>query len=198
VTLAGAVARPGVVEVPFGTSVAEVVAAAGGLSEPVSAVLAGGYGAGWLDYRTVSALDLSRASFRAFGGDLGVGLLAFLPSRRCGLAETDRLVGWLAGETAGQCGPCVQGLPAIATAFQHLVDNGDAATPALLRRWAGMVAGRGACHHPDGVASLVLSALTVFDDDVERHLAGGGCPGCDEPAQLPLPSFPEPRRRWRR
>lgn len=198
VTLAGAVARPGVQEVPFGTTVRDLVVAAGGLTEPVTAVLVGGYGGGWMAADSVLPLRLTREAFRAAGGDLGVGLLAFLPSRRCGLAETAALTTWLAGESAGQCGPCVNGLPAMATAFAGLVERGDAAAPALLRRWAGMVTGRGACHHPDGVARLVASALDVFDADLDRHLSGQVCAGCLQPSELPLPELAVSGRRWRR
>jgi NADH:ubiquinone oxidoreductase subunit F (NADH-binding) len=198
VTLGGAVARPGVVEVPFGTPVAEVVAAAGGVTEPVGAVLAGGYGGGWLRFGTVARLPLSRSAFREAGGDLGVGLLVFLPSRRCGVAETDRLVTWMSGESAGQCGPCANGLPAMARAWHQLSSAGDPAAPGLLLRWADMVSGRGACHHPDGVAGLVRSALTAFPDDVERHVRRAECPGCAEAPVLPVPEPPRPRRRLRR
>jgi NADH:ubiquinone oxidoreductase subunit F (NADH-binding) len=197
-TLAGAVARPGVVEVAFGTPVADVVAAAGGLTEPVTAVLAGGYGGGWLPLEAVTALPVTRAAFREADGDLGVGLLAFLPARRCGVAETARLVGWLAGESAGQCGPCRHGLPAMAQAWRHLATEGDPAAPGLLRRWSQMVVGRGACHHPDGVARLVDSALAVFAADVDRHQHRGTCVGCGEPPVLPAPTVPGPRRWGRR
>lgn len=198
VTLAGAVSHPGVVEVPFGTAVPEVVAAGGGLIEPVSAVLVGGYGGGWLPADVVGRLRLTRESFRSVGGDLGVGLLAFLPSRRCGLAETARLVRWLAGESAGQCGPCLNGLPAMAGAFERLVGQGDPDGPRLLARWARMVAGRGACHHPDGVARLVASALEVFADALPAHMPGVRCDGCLEAPVLPVPTPTAAGRGWRR
>ncbi|HEY5496602.1 MAG TPA: NADH-ubiquinone oxidoreductase-F iron-sulfur binding region domain-containing protein, partial [Candidatus Limnocylindrales bacterium] len=42
-------------------------------------------------------------------------------------------------------------------------------------RWAGQVAGRGACHHPDGAAGLLHSALRVFADEFARHQARGRC-----------------------
>ncbi|MFZ0323083.1 MAG: NADH-ubiquinone oxidoreductase-F iron-sulfur binding region domain-containing protein [Actinomycetes bacterium] len=186
-TLAGAAATPGVVEVPFGALVGDVIEAHGGLAGPVDAVLVGGYGARWMRWSDAARLPVSRQSFRAAGADLGVGLVAFLPRSRCGLGETARLTRWMAGESAGQCGPCVNGLPAMAGAFEALVRSGNAQAPTLLRRWARQVVGRGACHHPDGVAHLVDSALDVFTADIDRHLLDGSCAGCSEPPVLPLP-----------
>jgi NADH:ubiquinone oxidoreductase subunit F (NADH-binding) len=56
-----------------------------------------------------------------------------LPGDACGLAETARLAGYLASESAGQCGPCVFGLASVAGELDTL-----AAGPAdlqRLRRW---------------------------------------------------------------
>ena len=36
-------------------------------------------------------------------------------------------------------------------------------------RWAAEIRGRGACHHPDGAARFVESALTVFRDELVSH-----------------------------
>ena len=194
VTMAGAASTPGVVEVPFGARLGAVVDACGGVTEPVDAVLVGGYGGRWLRWSDAVNLPLTREAFRSVGADLGVGVIALLPSRRCGLAETARLTGWMAAQSAGQCGPCINGLPAMAGAFESLVHSGNAQAPTLLRRWASQVTGRGACHHPDGVAHLVGSALDVFTEEIDRHLLDGSCPGCAE-----LPVFPVPvvREGWR-
>ncbi len=187
-TLTGAAQHPGVVEVPFGARLGAVVDTFGGLAEPVEAVLVGGYGGRWLTWADAAALPVTRQAFRSVGADLGVGVIGLLPRRRCGLAETARLTRWMADQSAGQCGPCVNGLPAMAGAFESLVRSGNAQTPTLLRRWARQVAGRGACHHPDGVAHLVDSALDVFTEAIDRHLLDGSCPGCAEPPVLPLPT----------
>jgi NADH:ubiquinone oxidoreductase subunit F (NADH-binding) len=98
---------------------------------------------------------------------------------------------YLANENAGQCGPCLNGLPAIAGAMRSLaVGPWDDATMTALDRWLGVVPGRGACRHPDGAVRFVLSALSVFADDVAAHRAGRPCAGASTPAVLPLPKRP--------
>ncbi len=44
-----------------------------------------------------------------------------------------------------------------------------------LQRWISQIAGRGACHHPDGALVLLSSALRVFAGDVATHLRKGRC-----------------------
>jgi NADH:ubiquinone oxidoreductase subunit F (NADH-binding) len=176
-TVRGAVRSPRVVEVPVGTTVAEALALAGGPAEPLQAVLVGGYYGAWLPAPAVLDVPLSHAGLAAAGGSLGAGLLVALPDSGCGLAATARIATYLAGESARQCGPCLNGLPLIAGAMTALASGGSPASLALalerLERWCGLVTGRGACSHPDGAVNLVRSALTAFDGDVTRHLAGG-------------------------
>ena len=188
-TITGWVRTPGVVEVPVGTTVRGLLAAAGGVtSEPVRALLVGGYAGSWLPYDQVD-LPYSRAGLAPAGAEPGVGMVVVLPAGSCPVVETARLAAWLTDERVGQCGPCLNGLPALATAARALAYGGaDAASaPDQLRRWAGMVEGRGACHHPDGVVRLVRSLLLGFSDDVARHAAGSPC-------QATLPSIVLPGR----
>ena len=119
------------------------------------------------------ALDrpFSSAGLADLGAGPGAGLVAVLPAGACGLAETARVVRYLAGESAGQCGPCRFGLPAIAGQVERLAD-GRGADPGLLRRWLGQVDGRGGCAHPDGAVRLVRSALRTFGAELERARRG--------------------------
>jgi hypothetical protein len=58
-----------------------------------------------------------------------------------------------------------------------------------LERWAGprsVVAGRGACNHPDGTVRFVRSALTTFAPEIDRH-ARGQCSATNRTPFLPLP-----------
>ena len=94
------------------------------------------------------------------------------------------MIAYLAEQSAGQCGPCVFGLRSIADSVGAMADGvaGPRERERVLR-WASEIRGRGACHHPDGAARFVESALRVFEDDIERH-ARGRCQA--RPAGLPL------------
>lgn len=187
VTVSG-VRRPGVYEVPFGAPVGVALELAGGPAEPAQAVLAGGFFGGWLPLPAADGVPLTDQALRTAGAAFGPGVLAVLPESACPLAETARVVAYLASQSAGQCGPCANGLPALAQALGQVAFG--AADPGLLR-WAGdllgLVAGRGACHLPDGTAALAASALTVFDAEVRRHAAHGPCDRIARPPVLEVP-----------
>lgn len=176
VTLSGAVARPGVYEIAFGTPLRQLLAEAGGVSDEVQAFLIGGYFGSWLSGEAALPLPLAESALRPHGCALGAGAIVALPSSRCGLVESARIVRYLAAENAGQCGPCVHGLAAIAEALALAAGgNHEPSLERRLLRWSGQVAGRGACHHPDGAARLVESVLRTFPDELERHRRRGPC-----------------------
>lgn len=191
-TVQGAVAQPAVIEVPVGATVEQALSGVGWLTEPVGAVLVGGCAGRWLPAPVALSTPLSHAGMAAAGGSLGAGIVIALPDRACGLDETARLARYLAAQSAGQCGPCLNGLPAIAGALTALAGGkGDRTVVARLHRWCSSVQGRGACSHPDGTAGLVASALEVFAEDVERHLSGW----CGRPLRGVLPVPAEDKRR---
>ena len=192
VTVVGAVRRPGVVEVALGTPLRSVLERCGGVAEPPRALLVGGYFGTWIP--PTLDVPLSRAGLRQAGAALGARTIAVLPQRVCPLAETARIVRYLAAESAGQCGPCVFGLPAVADSMAALARGG--AQAAALRRISALtpqVLGRGACAHPDGAVRLVASALTVFADEVDHHLAGS----CTASADAPLLPIAHETESWR-
>ena len=190
-TVSGAVHRPGVQEVAYGTRVDEIVAAAGGATAEPTAVLVGGYFGRWIAADRVWTLGVDPGVLRSVGLSLGAGVIAVLPRGRCGVAESDRVLAFLARESAGQCGPCSLGLPALAETF-HEVAMGMAGPPALdrLARWALEIRGRGACRHPDGATLFAASALEVFADELRRHQRHGPCRDATEPPLLPTPVLP--------
>ncbi len=193
VTLTGAITKPGVYEVALGTRLNDLVATAGGLTESARAYLIGGYFGTWIDARDAHALTLSDADLRARGGGLGARAIIALPAHACGLHETARVANYLSNESAGQCGPCVHGLRAIADALDDLA-KGNARAQADIERWLTLVAGRGACRHPDGAAKLIASALDVFADEIRAHTREKRCTASATKI-LPLPSPSSPKRK---
>lgn len=170
-TVSGAVASPGVREVRAGATLAEVVAEAGGLKQPVQAALLGGAAGVFVPATRAQTLPLEPGTTT-----FGAGVVALLPNSHCGVAAAAEMLTSMAAYSAGQCGPCRAGLPAIASAARRLATgHGDGREVARLRRWATMVEGRGACHHPDGAAAFVRSAIDTFSADFKSHDRGFGC-----------------------
>ncbi|MDQ6927967.1 MAG: proton-conducting membrane transporter [Actinomycetota bacterium] len=194
VTVRGPGRAPGVCEVALGTALRDVLTGTG-ITDP-GPCLVGGYFGRWLAPAAVDVARVSHESLGGLGASLGAGVIAALGSHGCGLAETARVVRYLAGETAQQCGPCVFGLAAIADGMDALVRRGDPGAATVLRRWITEVRGRGACRHPDGAAQLVESALDVFAPEIERHRLHGPCPASGAPGVLPIPR-PLAARGWR-
>jgi NADH:ubiquinone oxidoreductase subunit F (NADH-binding) len=179
--------QPRITEVPLGMPLRDLL----GEVRPDQGVLLGGYHGTWISGQQAAALTLDNASLAKAGARVGAGIVITLPADRCGLVETANVVRYLALESAGQCGPCLNGLPRIAAAFAQLASGRyRPQTRADVERWCGLVAGRGACHHPDGTARLVRSALVTFAAEADLH-ARGRCTGANTGANtkpfLPIP-----------
>jgi NADH:ubiquinone oxidoreductase subunit F (NADH-binding) len=188
VTLLGAVRRPGVYEAEPGMRVTSVLELAGGASEGPGALLIGGYFGTWATAADTLPLPFSAAGLSPLGARPGAGVVAVLPSAACGLAETARLARYLARSSAGQCGPCVFGLDAIARELEQAAAGGRCDLPSL-RRWLRDVTGRGACRHPDGTALMVASALRVFRHEIGQH-SRGWCSATTSAGLLPVTDPP--------
>jgi NADH:ubiquinone oxidoreductase subunit F (NADH-binding) len=152
------------------------------------AVLIGGFHGTWLPVDAMDTLTLDNATLKARGAAVGAGVIAALPADRCALAEAARVARYLAAESAGQCGPCLNGLPRMAAALAELAGPGHRRqVRADLERWAGLVTGRGACNHPDGTARFIRSTLTTFAPEISLH-ARGRCSATNRTPFLPLPA----------
>ena len=193
-TLSGAVSRTGVFEIPLGARLDAVLQLGGAEPSGIAAVLVGGYFGAWLPADGLADVRMGVESMRRAGGGLGAGIVFAMPrGGMCALADVARATHWLADQNAGQCGPCVNGLGAIAQAMDVLVaGDRNRRAEAQIGRWCTMMEGRGACKHPDGFARFVSSSLRVFAGEIERHRRHGPCANASH-ALLPTP----PTGGWR-
>ena len=145
-TLSGS--TPTVVEVPYGTPWRDVLPA----SWSGRPVLVGGFHGAWVPWADLVEGTVSVDAMRAAATPLGAGVLVCPDESPA--AYTTRVVDYLAAQSAGRCGPCRNGLPALAAAMH----TGDERRATEL---AALVTGRGACAHPDGTARLVRSLLAL-------------------------------------
>jgi NADH:ubiquinone oxidoreductase subunit F (NADH-binding) len=185
VTLSGAVPGQGVYEIACATPLGQVLDAAGSPNQPLSAVLVGGYHGAWVAAGEIDSVTLDNASLSQHGGSLGAGVVVALGRSACPVQELAATIAWLASESAGQCGPCSHGLPALANLLAAMA-AGRAPEDAWQRllRWTGDLPGRGACHLPDGAVRFLRSGMGVFGEELSEHQRLGPCHSCRRPTTL--------------
>jgi NADH:ubiquinone oxidoreductase subunit F (NADH-binding) len=190
VTVSGALDAPGVYEIDRAMTLEELLQTAA-VDEPLTAVLIGGYFGTWLPAAEIPGVRLAAEHLAQHGASLGAGVIVALGNSACPVAETVRIADYFASQNAGQCGPCVNGLNAIADTI-HQLATGTSTPHAYtdLKRWTSLLPQRGACQHPDGAARFISSALRVFADQFDDHAQHGPCERCSHPPVLPAPALP--------
>ena len=189
VTVAGAVRHPGVYEIALGSSLRALLGSAGGEAEPARAFLLGGYAGAWIDAaRGRRAPGWHAASSPRSGRRFGAGILVALPRPRLPGGGDDPVAGWLADQTAGQCGPCVNGLGSIADELADVCD-GSAGPDALgrLQRWCELATGGERARTPTGRRRSSPARCGYSPSSSLDHMRHGPCDACDGPPVLTVP-----------
>jgi len=178
--------RPPVcVEAPTDTTARTLLDAAG-MRGAVGGILLGGYGGTWVGPDALDA-PLTPRGLAAHGGNRGAGIVYAISESSCGITEAASIARFMASESAGQCGPCAFGLPAIAEDMDRLARGLDHRALDNLARRTASVEMRGACRHPDGVVRMVRTALSVFAHDAARHAQGHPCQWARRRPIAPVP-----------
>jgi NADH:ubiquinone oxidoreductase subunit F (NADH-binding) len=166
-----------VLEVPFGIGLAQVLEFCGYPTD--GPVLFGGYHGTWLAAAEAGRRRVLGSDLAVVGGTVGAGVVLPLDPSSCPVDVTARIVEYLAAHSARRCGPCRNGLPALADTLDRFAQAGDPGVVNRVKELAAMVTGRGACAHPDGTARLVRSMFTAFPDEVDAH-EWGRCSRVDD------------------
>ncbi|MCY4581567.1 MAG: SLBB domain-containing protein [Chloroflexi bacterium] len=178
-TLPANLRRPGVVELPTGTTLRTLLDEHGGglaSGKRVRAVLPGGPSSGWLGADDLD-VPLDREPLAAKGSALGCGVLRVLEEDECVVEALDDIAGFFMRESCGQCPACVMGTQTLAKivtqvrsgqATQQLVDQ--------IPRLAAYTQGKGLCSLISMPFPSLTSAIRLFPGDIAHHIAHGACP----------------------
>ena len=159
--LSGAVARPGVYEVEFGTTLRELLALAGGTTGgELRAVLLGG-AAGSFVGRDRLDLPLTFEDTRAAGTTLGSGVVMPFPRGTDFRDVLRRIAQFFRDESCGQCVPCRVGTVRQEEALARLCGGGNGAEHLLLADLAQVMGDASICGLGHTAAAAVQSALSL-------------------------------------
>ena len=175
----GHVRRPGLWELPMGTTAREIIEEhAGGMRDGWSlrGFLPGGAST---DFLTAVHLDAAMdfGSLEQAGSRLGTGAIVVLDDRTCPVGFVANLTAFFARESCGWCTPCRDGLPWMARTLRAIEEGrGEAGDLALLEEQTKFLApGNTFCALAPGAMEPLTSALRLFREDFERHVAEGRC-----------------------
>jgi NADH-quinone oxidoreductase subunit F len=177
--VSGKLNRPGLWELPMGTTVRELIDLAGGMKDGLKlrGLLPGGAST---DFLSAEQLDvkLDFDSVAKAGSRLGTGTMIVLDDHTCPVGMVLSLEKFFARESCGFCTPCREGLPWVARILDALEQGkGEMKDLEILEQHVGLLApGRTFCALAPGAVEPLGSALKLFRDDFEQHVHQKRCP----------------------
>jgi NADH-quinone oxidoreductase subunit F len=178
--VSGRVKRPGLWELPMGTTAREIIEQhAGGMKDGLRcrAVIPGGASTNFLLEKDLDRpLDFDGLS--AAGTRMGTGTMIVLDDRTCPVGMTLSMERFFARESCGWCTPCREGLPWVVRTLEALEEGrGRPGDIEVLARHAELLApGHTFCALAPGAADPLRGAVEYFRDDFERHIRDQRCP----------------------
>jgi NADH:ubiquinone oxidoreductase subunit F (NADH-binding) len=178
VQISGAVAQPGIAEVPFGVTIREVLDVAGGVRAPhkLKALLVGGPSGGILPYDALTT-GYDHDSLEGAGAQVGSGSIVVLDQHTCVVDLAAALTRFCADEACGKTIPCRIGLRRLAEIGARICDGqprGDEIS--RLTDLSVDIVGSALCDHERRATLALLSVVRYFRDELDAHLLRNTCP----------------------
>jgi len=178
--ISGRVNKPGLWELPMGTTVRELLEEhAGGMKNGYKfrGALPGGAST---DFLVEEHLDVKMdfKSVAAAGSRLGTGTMIILDDHTCPVGFVHNLEHFFAQESCGWCTPCREGLPWTEKLLLAL-ENGEGQhlhLELLEMHTRNLGPGSTYCALAPGAMEPLQSGLKYFREDFERHITEKRCP----------------------
>lgn len=169
-SVSGDVERPGVFEVPIGTTVAELIELAGGMKDgqPLQAFLPGGASSNFLPASKVDT-PLDFATMKAAGSMLGTGALIVIAERHDLFALATNIVRFFRNESCGKCVPCRIGSEKAVSLLDAVLDGVQPARElAVLEELGNTLEQTSICGLGQVALNPILSMMRHFPDQVPQ------------------------------
>jgi NADH-quinone oxidoreductase subunit F len=178
-SLTGQIQRPGLIEVPMGISVGEVVFDIGGGvpgNKHFKAVQLGGPSGGCVPAKHLN-MPIDYESLKEIDCIMGSGAMVILDEDACMVDTAKFFLEFDRDESCGQCLPCRRGLPLMIEILERIVQGrGEIEDLNHLKSLATTVKKTALCALGQTAASPTLSTLRHFRNEYEAHIIQQRCP----------------------
>lgn len=178
-SLVGKVNRTGLVEVPMGITLRDLVFNIGGGipgGRKFKAVQTGGPSGGCIPESLID-LEIDFDSLKANGSMMGSGGIIVMDDTTCMVELARYYVKFLAEESCGKCTPCREGLRHMLEILTRICDGeGELSDLDLLEGLSHTASIASICELGKTAANPVMSTLTYFREEYIEHIANKRCP----------------------
>ncbi|MDP3179893.1 MAG: NADH-ubiquinone oxidoreductase-F iron-sulfur binding region domain-containing protein, partial [Spirochaetaceae bacterium] len=177
-SLVGKVRNTGLVELPLGTTLEAMVYGMGegaGARKKIKAIQSGGPSGGCVP-ASLFKTPIDYEALAKLGAIMGSGGMVVMDQDNCMVDVARYFVGFTAGESCGKCTPCREGLNQMLRILES-VSAGEAKEEdlAVLAELANTVKDSALCGLGQTAANPVLTTLSYFRDEYERHIRERRC-----------------------
>jgi NADH:ubiquinone oxidoreductase subunit F (NADH-binding)/NAD-dependent dihydropyrimidine dehydrogenase PreA subunit/(2Fe-2S) ferredoxin len=177
--LTGKIKHTGVVEVPIGTIMREVVYDIGGGAPEktkIKAVLAGGPAGGCVPEHLLDT-PLDYETLQSIGAIMGSGGFVVLNDESCMVDVARFFMNFSQEESCGKCTPCREGTKRLLEMLINITKGvGDAALLDKIKLLAEFVRDNALCGLGQNASNPVLSTMNHFKNEYESHIKDKKCP----------------------
>jgi len=177
-SLAGKINNTGLVEVPMGITLGEMIYDIGGgipKNKKFKAVQIGGGSGGFIPQQLID-LPLEFEQLQAAGAPMGGGIIV-MDDDNCMVDAARYFIEFLKGESCGKCVPCREGLTRMSEVLNRITKGkGKQKDLDTLEDLAGILSDGALCALGQTAANPVLSTLHYFRDEYIAHIDEKKCP----------------------
>ena len=177
--ITGDIENTGLIEVPMGTTLREVIYDVGGGIRgggKFKAVQIGGPSGGTLTEKDLD-LPLDFDSVKKAGAMIGSGGLVVMNDKTCMVEVARFFMNFTQNESCGKCVPCREGTKRMLEILERIVaGNGEPGDIDLLLELAETISATALCGLGKSAASPVVSTIKNFREEYEAHINEKRCP----------------------